>query len=298
MSTQTQVNQPGIPAGATGLVWIDGEVGPIEGARVPLEDRGFLFADGVYEVIKAYGGHLFALGDHLARLERSAAGIRLELPMSVQAMGAIALDLLQQTGLADAEIYVELTRGAARRNHVFPAGVAPRLVIWARQLRDADPDQWTRGVRAITLPDERWARCDIKAVALLPNVLAKQKAYEAGAFEALLVRDGLVMEGSASNVFLVKGRTLIAPVADRRILGGVTRARILQLAETLGVPVGVRDVEVAELASADEAFLTSTLLEVLPVTLIDGVAVGSGVPGPVTKALMAALGEQARSGLH
>lgn len=297
MSTEQAASPEAGPlAGGTGLVWLDGEIGPIESARVPLEDRGFMFADGVYEVMRAYDGNVFAMADHLARLERSAAGIRLALPRSAQEVGAIAVDLLARTGLADAELYIQLTRGAARRNHLFPADTPPRLVVWARQPRGADAGLWTRGCRVITLPDDRWARCDLKTISLLPNVLAKQRAYEAGAFEALLVRDGLLTEGSASNVFLIKRGELITPVADRRILPGVTRAHVLRLAEARKMPIAVRDVRVEELGTADEIFVTSTSLEILGVAMVDGVAVGTGTPGDLTRALASELATHARRG--
>jgi D-alanine transaminase len=254
---------------------------------VPLEDRGFMFADGVYEVMRAYSGHIYALDDHLARLERSAAGIQLPLPVPTSEVARIARDLLAKTGLLDAEFYVQVTRGNARRNHLFPADTPGRMVLWARLPKPVDAALKERGCRAITLPDERWSNCDLKTIALLPNVLAKQRAQEAGAFEALLLRDGLLTEGSASNVFLVRGGELITPIADRRILPGITRAHVLRLARARGTAVSVRDVRVTELATAHEIFITSTSLELLPVVMVDGVAVGQGSPGPLTRDLAA-----------
>jgi D-alanine transaminase len=287
----------GLPENSTGLVWLDGDIGPIELAKVPLEDRGFMFADGVYEVMRAYGGHIFALEDHLKRLERSAVGIHLDLPLAPAEVGAIAQDLLARTGLSDAELYIQVTRGSARRNHLFPANTPARLLVWARAPKPSDPTLWERGCRVITVPDERWANCDLKTIALLPNVLAKQRAHEAGAFEALLLRDGLLTEGSASNVFLVRQGELITPIADRRILPGISRAHVLQLAQSGGVSVSVRDVKVTELAMAQEILITSTSLELLSVVMVNGVAVGAGKPGPLTCDLASQFAAHARTAL-
>jgi D-alanine transaminase len=284
---------PNTPRAADGLVWIDGEVRPIEGASVPLEDRGFLFADGVYEVLRAYQGRLFATHDHLERLARSAAGIRLALPLTLPEIGEVVVELLEQTGLADAEVYIQATRGAARRNHLFP-DVPGRLVVWVRPLRAFDATLWANGCKAITLADERWARCDLKTVSLLPNVLAKQTAYERGAYEAVLVRDGFVTEGSASNLFLVLNGELITSVADNRILPGITRAHVLQLAERLNIPTVERNIPEDELPLAQELFLTSTSIVVLGVRELDGRELGP--PGPITRRLAEALATHARGG--
>ncbi|MDB5100214.1 MAG: dat [Cyanobacteria bacterium RYN_339] len=282
---------PSTPRAADGLVWIDGDIRPIDGATVPLEDRGFMFADGVYEVLRAYAGRLFATHDHLERLARSAAGIRLALPLTTPEIGEVVVELMEQTGLGDAEVYIQATRGAARRNHLFP-DVPGRLVIWVRPPRAMNADLWAKGCKAITLVDERWARCDLKTVSLLPNVLAKQAAYDAGAYEAVLVRDGFVTEGSASNLFLVLNGELVTPVADNRILPGITRAHVLRLAERLEIPFVERNVCDDELPLAQELFFTSTSLEVLGVAELDGRALAA--PGPVTTRLAEAFAGHAR----
>ncbi|MNS82658.1 D-alanine aminotransferase [compost metagenome] len=271
------------------LVWINGHVTDIEAATVSLEDRGFVFGDGVYEVVRTYGGKPFAMDAHMARFERSAAGIELSLPMGASEIAAVALDLLARVGIPEAELYFQLTRGAARRYHPFPEGVPATLVVWARPLRQTDPALRDQGVTAITHPDERWARCDLKTICLLPNVLAKEHARRAGAFEAILVRDGLVTEGAGSNVAIVKDGTLITPVADRRILPGITRAVVIDLARELGIPVAERDVPVAELFEADEVFTLATTAEIMPIVGIDNTPIGLGAPGPVMTRLYKAL---------
>lgn len=272
-----------------GLVWLNGTITPYGEARVALEDRGFVFADGVYEVIRAYDGRPFALQAHLDRLRRSAAGIEIDLPQADAELRAIIGDLLAQSGAREAEIYMQLTRGVARRNHPFPEGVPPTLVVGVRSLRELPDSLWETGVTAITVDDERWARCDLKTIGLLPNVLAKQKAQRRNAFEALFVRQGCLTEGSSTNVLLVREGRLISPLADNRILPGVTRAEVLRLAREAGIPVEERDVLADELSRAHEVFLASTRLEVMPVVAVDGREVGAGRPGPITAQLLAAL---------
>jgi D-alanine transaminase len=271
------------------LVWINGHVTDIASATVSLEDRGFVFGDGVYEVVRTYGGKPFAMDAHMARFARSASGIELALPMGANEIAGIALELLARVKVPEAELYFQLTRGAGRRYHPFPEGVPATLVVWARPLRHTDPALRDKGVTAITHPDERWARCDLKTICLLPNVLAKEHARRAGAFEAILVRDGLVTEGAGSNVAIVKDGTLITPVADRRILPGITRAVVIGLAGELGIPVAERDVPVAELFEADEVFTLATTAEIMPIVGIDDAPIGLGAPGPVMTRLFKAL---------
>lgn len=278
------------------LAWLDGQTMPLAEAKVSAEDRGYLFADGVYEVIRAYGGRLFAAVDHLERLKRSADGIKLALPHDLATYGAVAKRLLAEAKLDDAEIYIQVSRGVARRHHLFPADVPPVVLMWVQGLRPTDPALKATGVKAITLPDERWARCNLKTISLLPNVLAKEEARQRGAFEAFLVRDGLVTEGTSCNAFFVKGGTLVTAKADNRILNGITRVHLLDLAKGLGIAVEERDIPVAELAGMDEAFVTSTLMEVMPVASIDGKDLGDGKPGPVTRQLADALSAHIAAG--
>lgn len=271
------------------LAWIDGKTLPLAEASVSVQDRGYLFADGVYEVIRAYGGRLFAAVDHLERLARSAQGIALALPHEPASYGAIAKRLMNQAGLQDAEVYLQVTRGAGRRNHLFPTDSAASAMLWVQPLRAADPALKTTGVQVVTLPDERWSRCHLKTISLLPNVLAKQEAYARGAFEALLVRDGSVTEGSTCNAFFVKDGKLVTAIADNRILPGITRAHLLVQAAALGILVEERDIQAVELGAFTECFVSSTTMEVMPVVGIDGKPVGAGEPGPVTQRLAEAL---------
>lgn len=268
----------------TPLAWLDGRITALADAAVSVEDRGYLFADGVYEVIRAYGGRLFAADDHLKRLEKSAAGIELPLPLEAARFGAIAQDLLERARLADAEVYIQVTRGAARRHHLFPAGTPPSALVWVQAMRPADPALKASGVQVVTLPDERWARCHLKTISLLPNVLAKEQARRLGAFEALLVRDGVVTEGTSCNAFLVIDGALVTARPDHRILRGITRDRVLAAARAAGIPCEERDVPYADLERAAEAFLTSTMMEIMPVAGLNGRALGA--PGPLTARLL------------
>lgn len=271
----------------TALAWLDGHVAPLAETRVAVEDRGYLFADGVYEVIRAYGGRLFAADDHLARLARSAAGIELPLPFEAARFGAIAEDLLARTGFADAEVYMQVTRGVARRHHLFPANTPASALVWVQALRPIDPALRASGVEVVTLPDERWARCNLKTISLLANVLAKEQARRLGAYEALLVRDGMVTEGTSCNMFLVVDGKLVTSRADHRILQGITRDRLIAAAAARGLACEERDVHVVELEQASEAFLTSTMMELMPVASLNGRALGAGAPGPVTRQMLA-----------
>jgi D-alanine transaminase len=219
------------------------------------------------------------LREHLVRLEQSAAGIELTLPMSLDQIASLAGELLEKSNLPDAEMYLQVTRGVSRRNHLFPVDSKPTVVMGIRAPRAVSPVLWEQGCAAITLEDERWARCNLKTICLLPNILAKQRAQNAGAFEALLVRDGTLTEGTSCNVFLGRGDDLVTPVADNRILPGVTRAIAIQLAREIGRRVVERDVQVTELFDADEVIITSTTIELMPVVRIDGKVIGDGKPG-------------------
>jgi D-alanine transaminase len=271
-----------------GLVWLNGEILDFASAKVSVEDRGFQFGDGVYEVVRVYQGKPFALMEHLERLRRSAGEIELPLPLSLEELAGVARDLIARAGIAEAELYIQLTRGTARRNHLFPTDTPPTLVMTVRQVRHIPPELREQGIRVLTVPDERWARCDIKSICLLPNVLAKERAHRAGAFEALFVREGLVMEGTSSNVFAWTGEELVTPIADHRILSGITRGFVLQVARQHGYRTVERDLPLAELTSAREVLIAGTVTELLAVIAIDGEPVGDGKPGPVFRQLYAA----------
>ena len=269
------------------IVWLDGELTDFRSAKVSLEDRGYEFGDGIYEVVRVYNRQPFALIEHLARLQDSAAGIELSLPLSTAEFAAIAHELLERSGIETAEIYIQVTRGTARRNHLFPENVKPTIVVGVRKFLESPPELWATGVRVITLPDERWARCNLKTICLLPNVLAKNQARRAGAHEALMIRDGLLTEGTTCNVFLCRERDLITPIADNRILPGITRAVTIKLARDAGFDVIERDIKAEELLEAREVFITSTSMELMPVVQIDDQRIGSGQPGDVHRRLHA-----------
>ncbi|MGH7228479.1 MAG: D-amino-acid transaminase [Nitrospiraceae bacterium] len=265
--------------------FLNGRFMPLAEAMVPVEDRGFQFGDGVYEVIRTYRGVPFQLEAHLARLERSAGAIALPLPFRTTEWLGYVTEGIQLAGYAESKVYIQLTRGAAPRDHLFPVGTPPTAVMTIREMLSLDPVLSATGVPVITVEDLRWGRCDIKSVNLLPNVMARQQAKEAGAFEAIFVRAGEVIEGAVSNVMMVRSGVLVTALADERILSGVTRAVVLELARKEGIPVEERAIRVEELRGADEIFLTGTTVEILPVIGVDGVTVGTGRPGELTRLL-------------
>jgi D-alanine transaminase len=278
---------------ASPIVYVNGGFESLERATVSLMDRGLLFGDGVYEVYRNYRGRPFRLKEHLDRLRRSAAEVR--IPLAELDWLALHGELLERNALAEADstVYIQLTRGApASRGHAFPAtGTPPTLFVMARPVKPVPEATYGEGVAVISRPDLRWGRCDIKSVNLLPNVLANQEAAEAGAWEAMFVRDGLVTEGTHTNVFVVlEGRVRTHPPGPR-ILGGVTRQAVLEVARGVGLAVEEAAVPRAALDGADEVFLTGTTAEVLAVATADGRSVGGGRPGPVAARLRAGLRE-------
>lgn len=266
---------------------------PLDQVQVSPLDRGFLFADGLYEVTAAYNGRLFEAEAHVARLQRGLASLRIETGMSDGDWLAILERLTAESGIdGDLTVYLQVTRGAAAtRAHGFPAGVAPTIFGMVSPLK-RPPDSWReQGVAALTMPDIRWGRCDLKTIALLGSVLAQQAATDAGVTDAIQIRDGFVTEGAATNVFVVKDGVIATPVADHRILVGITRQVIQRLAATAGVSFVERDVRAIELATADEVWIASTTKEITPVTTIDGRLVGTGKPGPVWSRVAALFAE-------
>jgi D-alanine transaminase len=273
-------------------VYLNAEYLPLDQAKVSVEDRGFLFADGVYEVVRYYGGRPFHLDAHLRRLQYSAAGARLPLAPAVANLPDIIERLLAENNLQDTNCYIQCTRGVARpRTHAFPAQAQPSLLVMPQPLYALPPNARTHGVKAITLADLRWGRCDIKSIMLLPNVMAKTQARDEGAFEAILVRDGIVTEGSSTNIFAVLDGTLVTHPSGPHILGGITRQVVLGLGADLGLTVCESPFTLEELYRAREVFLTSTTAEVLPITQIDDRSVAHGEPGPVTLRLYERLGQ-------
>jgi len=262
------------------IAYLNGAFLPREQACISPMDRGFLFGDGVYEVIPSYGGRLFLLDAHLERLRRSLAAIRLSDPMSDAGWREMLGRLLEENPGADRSVYLQVTRGVAPRDHVFPGQVSATVFAMVNPIQPAAPAVAERGVSVITLPDQRWDRCDIKSVALLANVLARQHAADQSAVEAILLRDGMLTEGAASNVFVVTDGVVRTPALSPAILSGVTRAFLLDVIRDGGQPCREEPVSEEDLRVADEIWLTSSTKELIPVTRLDGQPVGSGLPGP------------------
>ena len=265
--------------------YLNGRFSPLEEISISPDDRGFLFGDGVYEVIRAYHGVPAFWGDHFARLARSAKEIQLPFALEYVEFQDILFTGLQQSDYAEGKIYIQITRGVAPREHVFPAKEKPTVFLSFREMAPLTTDLTTQGVKVITVPDIRWDRCDIKSLNLLPNVLAKQRAQEAEAFEAIFVRDGLVREGATSNIFILKNGEISTPERNQFVLAGVTQHQVINLARKQGRDVQLRPIPLELVFEADEVFLVGTTIEVLPVTNIDGQGVNNETPGPVTLSL-------------
>lgn len=262
-------------------VYLNGEFMPLEEARVPVLDRGFIFGDGVYEVIPVYTRNPLRLAEHLARMQNSLDGIKLRNPLTAGEWTQIVGQIIERNPWDDQAVYVQVTRGVAPRDQAFPAAATPTVFVMASAMSKPSAQQRERGVGVITAEDFRWQRCDIKSVSLLANCLLRQLAAEAGCVEAVLLRDGYVTEASTSNVFLVKHGVIVSPPKDRRILPGITLDLVLDLARAAMLPVEIRPVEERELREADEIWVSSSTKEVLPVTTLDGKPVGDGRPGPM-----------------
>jgi len=260
------------------LCYLDGEYLPLHEAKVSVLDRGFIFGDGVYEVVPVFAGRPLRLDAHLARLERSLAAIGITSPLSRTAWTTLIERLVAHHGGGEQTIYLQITRGVAPRNHLPPPGVAPTVFAMSNPLVPVD---WDSPVRAVLRDDFRWTRCDIKSISLLANVLLRQEAAAAGAHEVILVRDGLVTEGAASNVFIVSGGRIRTPPLSHHLLPGVTRDLLIELLAGTADAVLEADVTRAELLAADEVWLCSSGRELAPVSVIDDQPVGAACPGPV-----------------
>lgn len=261
-------------------VYLNGNYVEDSEACISIFDRGFMFGDGVYEVIPVYGGRLFRLSQHLLRLRHSLDAIGLPVDLNDEQITEIFTALLNGRS-GDASIYLQISRGAAPRNHSFPDGPTPTVLAYAQDLVYPDEALRSTGVGAVTLPDQRWHRCDIKSVSLLANVLARQHAAEQDAMEAILVRDGYVTEGAASTLFMVRDGAIVTPPNGHAILPGITRELIVELARDNGMTLREEEIEEPELHAADEIWLASSTKEVLPVTRLNGQTVADGLPGEV-----------------
>jgi D-alanine transaminase len=268
-------------------VYLNGAFVAPEAAAVSVFDRGFVFGDGVYEVIPVFGGRLFRLPQHLVRLETSLAAVRLSNPLTEGEWREVFMRLVREQAAPDQSVYLQITRGVAPRDHAFPPDTRPTVFAYTQPLAYPSAEQLAHGVAAITTPDIRWHRCDIKAIALLANALLRQQAIDAGAAEAILVRDGFVTEGAASNIFMVRGGHLITPPKGTSILPGITRDLVLELARAHRLSCAEDMFRETELARAEEVWMTSSTKEIMPITRINGQAVGDGRPGPVHGRLLA-----------
>jgi D-alanine transaminase len=271
------------------LVYLNGEVLPLSQAKVSVLDRGFIFGDGIYEVVPVYGGRLFRFDEHMARLARSLAKLRIPNPhprdewlrLSRQLVAATA----EATGAADQLVYIQITRGVAPRDHVMPPGLVPTVFMMANPMKQATPEQRHAGVACTTARDFRWERGDIKSISLLGNVLARQMSADHGAVETIMFRDGWLTEAAASNVWIAHEGALLGPPKSDHVLEGIRVDLLRELCEECGIAYNLRPISEADVRAADEVLLSSATKEVLPVTTIDGEAVGHGAlrgkPGPV-----------------
>lgn len=262
-------------------VYLNGQYLPAAEAQISVMDRGFLLGDGVYEVIPVYAGQPFRLTEHLQRLRNSLAEIRLDLDISDTQWTDILTRLIKDHGQGDLSVYLQVTRGsAAKRDHSFPEQIHPTVFVMVTPIPAPDPDIARHGIHAVLLDDIRWQRCDIKAITLLANVLLRQRANDLGAQEAILVRNGLALEGAASNLFVVDGDKLITPPKSSQVLPGITRDLVLELAPAAGLEVVESHISVQALADYDEIWLTSSTKEIMPVTRLDDKPINNAQPGP------------------
>jgi len=263
------------------MVFLNGKFMPVEEARVPVLDRGFIFGDGVYELIPVYSRVPFRIDEHLARLERSLAAVRIRNPYSRAEWRDIILQLVARQPFDDQGVYFQVTRGVAKRDHAFPKDAVPTVFIMSNPLVNPPREVVERGAAAVTAVDNRWQRCDIKSISLIGNCLLRQVSADAGAVETILFRDGKLTEASASNVFVVKGGVILSPPKSNLILPGITYDVIAEIAQAGKLPLEFRDVAESEVRAADELWITSSSKEVLAIVALDGKAVGGGKPGPV-----------------
>jgi D-alanine transaminase len=279
------------------IVYVDGAFVPFDEARISVMDLGFLFGDGIYEVSAVLDGRLIDNDAHLARLERSLGAIRIPLPMPLAEIVPLQEKLVALNALQEGLVYIEITRGVAEREFAFPKDAKPTMVMFTQPKTMAENPRAETGVAVVTVPDIRWDRCDIKSVALLAQVLAKQEAAEKGAYEALMIADGKVTEGGSSSIFVIdrQGRLITRPLSNA-ILPGITRATLMRLAAEHQIAIVESEVSVEEVHDAAEMFLTSASSFVIPIVSVDGRPIGDGKPGPVTRKARAIYLEMARAG--
>jgi D-alanine transaminase len=263
------------------MVFLNGKFLPMEQAMVPVLDRGFIFGDGVYELIPVYSRAPFRMDEHLARLEKSLAAVRIKNPYPREKWREVLLALIAKQPWDDQGVYLQVTRGVAKRDHAFPAGVEPTVFVMSNPLVNPPKELVEKGAAAVSAVDYRWHRCDIKSVSLIGNCLLRQVSADAGAVETILFRDGKLTEASASNVFVAKNGLLLSPPKSNLILPGITYDVVVEIAQATKIPLEFRDVTEAEVRGADEIWLTSSSKEILAVVTLDGKPVGDGKPGPL-----------------
>ncbi|MES9874621.1 MAG: D-amino acid aminotransferase [Candidatus Sedimenticola sp. 6PFRAG7] len=271
---------------STPQVFLNGRFLPRDEARISVMDRGFLFGDGVYEVIPCYSGRLFRLEHHLQRLDDSLRGIRMSNPHSTTRWGEILEELVAQRPGEDQAVYLQVTRGAAeKRDHLIPDNASPTVFAMTNPIAPVNPDLAEKGITAITLQDIRWHRCNIKAITLLANVLLREQANDSEANEAILVRDGFAIEGTASNLFVISDGVIRTPPKSDRLLPGITRDLVLELATANKIPCREEEISELDLPGADEIWITSSTREIVPVVELNGEKVGNGLPGPIFRSM-------------
>jgi D-alanine transaminase len=269
------------------IVYLNGNFLPESEACVSVLDRGFIFGDGIYEVMPVYGGKLFRFNEHMSRLQSSLDAIKLNNPLSISEWQKTLTKLIQLNGDGDQSLYLQITRGSAKRDHALPKNPTPTLFAMCSELKPLPTDVICEGVAAITLDDIRWLRCHIKAISLLPNILLRQEALDQGAAEAILIRDGQATEGAASNLFAVIDGVITTPPKGSTLLPGITRDLVLELAANNGLSCQEKNISLDELQKADEIWLTSSTKEILSVTRLDGSKVADGKPGALYQRMLA-----------
>ncbi|RLC04109.1 MAG: amino acid aminotransferase [Deltaproteobacteria bacterium] len=275
------------------LSYLNGKIRPISETYVPVEDRGYQFGDAVYEFIASYNGKMFCMKEHLDRLQHSMQGLSFP-KLSETFIENAVFELFEKAEIPRAGIYIQVSRGVAPRDHAWPKEIKLQVIMTIKEVKEVPLKLRKDGVDIIIVQDERWSNCDIKTVQILPNAMAKQKAKNQGAYDAIFVsKDGIVREGTSSNFFIVKDGRLITPPLTKNILPGITRKVVLDLAGDTGIKVEERFILKTELFSADEAFLTGTITEILGIKTIDGIQIGNGKSGEITQKLYKALREKA-----
>ena len=276
------------------LAYLNGEIRPINETYVPIEDRGYQFGDAVYEFIASYNGKLFCLKEHLDRLQKSMKGLSFP-KLDKSFIESAVYELFEKAEMARAGLYIQISRGVAPRDHAWKKDIKLQIIMTIKKVDELDPKIRTKGIDIITVQDERWSNCDIKTVQILFNSMAKQKAKDQGAFDAIFVsKDGIVREGTSSNFFIVKDKSVITHPLTKNILPGITRMVIMDLARDLGLKPEEKFFSKTDIFSAQEAFLTGTLTEILGIKAIDDVPIGKGKPGEITQKLYKALREKAK----